>query len=237
MAQRQSQQNAGQSASRQQVPDPESSEDDTGVSPASWEFAEDFAPLDDAIRRSRQAAAGMGLEAPSGGTVSALRLIARMVQAHAVVEIGSGAGTTGLALFEGMDTAGVLTSIDTEPERQAAARQSFAAAGLKPQRFRLISGAPLDVLPKLRDGAYDLVLVNGDKLEYVEYLAQSLRLLRHGGVVVMNDALWHNLVADESNDDDETLIIREALQSVQETEEFTAALLPVGNGLLVAVKD
>ena len=209
---------------------------DAGVSPASWGFAEDFVPLDDAISRSRQAAAGMGLEAPSAGTVSVLRLVARMVQAHAVVEIGTGAGATGLALFEGMDAAGVLTSIDTEPERQSAARQAFASAGLKPQRFRLISGSPLDVLPKLRDGAYDLVLVNGDKLEYVEYLAQALRLLRHGGVVVMNDALWHNLVADEGNDDDETLIIREALQSVQDTEEFTSALLPVGNGLLVAVK-
>ncbi|HET9128369.1 MAG TPA: class I SAM-dependent methyltransferase [Propionibacteriaceae bacterium] len=215
---------------------PSAPADDAGVSPASWGFAEDFVPLDDAISRSRQAAAGMGLEAPSGGTVSVLRLVARMVHAHAVVEIGSGAGATGLALFEGMDAAGVLTSIDTEPERQSAARQAFAAAGLKPQRFRLISGSPLDVLPKLRDGAYDLVLINGDKLEYVEYLAQALRLLRHGGVVVMNDALWHNLVADEGNDDDETLIIREALQSVQDTDEFTSALLPVGNGLLVAVK-
>ena len=207
-----------------------------GVSAASWELAEDFVPFGDGIARARQATAGMGLEAPSAGTISTLRLVARMLQARAVVEIGSGAGATGLALFEGMDPAGVLTSIDPEPERQAAARASFAAAGLKPQRFRLIAGAPLEVLPKLRDGAYDLVLVNGDKLEYVEYVAQALRLLRHGGVVVMNDALWHNLVADEGNEDDETLIIREALQSVQDTEEFTSALIPVGNGLLVAVK-
>ncbi len=207
-----------------------------GVSAASWELAEDFVPVGDGMARARQATVGMGLDAPSPGTISALRLVARMLQARAVVEIGSGAGATGLALFEGMDPAGVLTSIDSESERQSAARQSFAAAGLKPQRFRLISGAPLEVLPKLRDGAYDLVLINGDKLEYVEYVAQALRLLRHGGVVVMNDALWHNLVADQDNDDDETLIIREALQSVQEIEEFTSALLPVGNGLLVAVK-
>ncbi|MDA8439347.1 MAG: O-methyltransferase [Propionibacterium sp.] len=206
------------------------------MSPESWEFAEDFVPVGDGVARARQATAGMGLEAPSAGTVSMLRLVAHVLRAHAVVEVGSGAGATGLALFEGMDPTGVLTSIDPEPDRQSAARQTFVAAGLKPQRFRLISGAPLEVLPKLRDGAYDLVLINGDKLEYVEYIAQALRLLRPGGVVVMNDALWHNLVADPDNDDDETLIIREALQSVQDTEEFTPALIPVGNGLLVAVK-
>ena len=236
MTQRQSEQGTRPSAPGQQVPVPQPAGPDTGVTLESWGFAEDFVPLDDAISRSRQNAVGMGLDAPSGGTVSVLRLVARMVQARAVVEIGTGAGATGLALFEGMDPAGVLTSIDSEPDRQGAARQAFAAAGLKPQRFRLIAGSPLDVLPKLRDGAYDLVLINGDKLEYVEYLAQSLRLLRHGGVVVMNDALWHNLVADEGNEDDETLIIREALQSVQATEEFTSALLPVGNGLMIAVK-
>ena len=236
MTQRQSEQGSRPSASGRPAAAPQTAADG-GVGPDSWAFAEDFVPLDESISRSRRNAVGMGLEPPSGGTVSVLRLVARMVQARAVVEVGSGAGATGLALFEGMDPAGVLTSIDTEPERQGAARQAFTAAGLKPQRFRLIAGSPLEVLPKLRDGAYDLVLINGDKLEYVEYLAQSLRLLRHGGVVVMNDALWHGLIADESNDDDETLIIREALQSVQETEEFTAALLPVGNGLMVAVKD
>ncbi len=121
-------------------------------------------------------------------------------------------------------------------ERQAAARRAFTGAGIAPQRFRLIASAPLEVLGKLRDGAYDLVFINGDKLEYVEYVAQALRLLRHGGVLVLNDALWHNLVAASDNEDDETLIIREALQSVSETEEFTSTLLPVGDGLLAAVK-
>ena len=93
------------------------------------------------------------------------------------------------------------------------------------------------MLPKLRDGAYDMVFVNGDKLEYVEYVAQALRLLRHGGVVVLNDALWKNLVADADNEDDETVIIREALAAVAETEEFTSVLLPVGDGLLAAIKE
>ena len=90
--------------------------------------------------------------------------------------------------------------------------------------------------PKLRDGAYDIVLINGDRLEYVEYVSQALRLLRPGGVVVVNDALANNHIADPDNEDDDTLIIRETLDSVLETEEFTPVLLPVGEGLLLATK-
>ena len=92
------------------------------------------------------------------------------------------------------------------------------------------------MLPKLTDGAYDLVLIDGDPLEYVEYVAQAEKLLRSGGLLALHHALWHGLVADERNDDDEPLIIREALAAVSTNEAFTPALLPIGDGLLVAVK-
>jgi predicted O-methyltransferase YrrM len=131
---------------------------------------------------------------------------------------------------------GILTSIDLENEHQVAARQIFAAEGVPNRRVRLIAGSALTVLPKLSDGAYDLVVVDGDPLEFVEYVDQSLRLLRSGGVLVLHHALWKGQVADDANEDDETLIIRESLQAVQGMDEFTATLLPVGDGLLVAVK-
>ncbi len=92
-------------------------------------------------------------------------------------------------------------------------------------------------MPKLRDGAYDIVFINGDKLEYVEYVASALRLLRHGGLLIVNDVLWNNHVADPEDESDESIIIREALEAVTASESYTQALLPVGNGLLVAVKD
>ncbi|MGO4956531.1 O-methyltransferase [Luteococcus sp. Sow4_B9] len=202
----------------------------------SWDHAESFVQPGDVLRDARDKAVELGLAPISTGSITALRFIARLVQARAVVEIGTGTGVSGLAIFEGMGQEGILTSIDPEPQRQDAARQEFRAAGIPSNRFRLIAGIPLDVLPKLRDGAYDMVFINGDKLEYVEYVAQALRLLRHGGVVVLNDALWKGLVANPDNEDDETLIIREALAAVAETEEFTSMLLPVGNGLLAAIK-
>ena len=135
-----------------------------------------------------------------------------------------------------MQPDGILTSVDIEPEHQQAARKAFLGVGIPTQRFRLIAGAALNVLPKLSDGAYDLVFVDADKVEYAEYVEQGLRLLRHGGVLAVDNALWHDRTADPANTDEDTEAIRSALTSVQENEDLIVSLLPVGDGLLVAVK-
>ncbi|MBK8461442.1 MAG: class I SAM-dependent methyltransferase [Micropruina sp.] len=202
----------------------------------SWAFAEAFVPESDASTLARQAAREMGLSSVSQGAASVLTFLAKAINARHVAEIGTGAGVSGLALLGGMAPDGILTSIDAENEHQVAARQIFNAAGVPARRARLIAGGALNVLPKLSDGAYDLVLIDGDPLEYVEYVAQALRLLRHGGLLVLHHALWQGLVPDPTNEDDETLIVREALQAVTEIDDFTPMLLPVGDGLLAAVK-
>ena len=208
----------------------------SGIDTLSWGYAEDYVDPSDDLRQAALDGAALGVSPMSNGVTTALTFLAKAIQARHVVQIGTGSGAAGLALFAGMASDGVITSIDVEGDRQSSARQAFTNAKIASNRFRLIAGVPLDVLPKLRDGAYDLVFVDGDKLEYVEYLAQALRLLRHGGLVIINDALWRGLIADSSNEDDETVIIREALDSVLDTEEFTPVLLPVGGGLLAAVK-
>lgn len=141
-----------------------------------------------------------------------------------------------MALFAGMQPDGVLTSVDIEPEHQQAAREAFLAVGVPTQRFRLIAGPALSVLPRLSDGAYDMVFVDADKAEYAEYVEQGLRLLRHGGVLAVDNALWHNRTADGSHIDKETEAIRNALSAVKDNEDLVSSLLPVGDGLLVAVK-
>lgn len=203
---------------------------------ASWAYAEDFVEPSEAAKVARTHATDMGITVLPRGTATLLTVLARSVQARAVVEIGTGSGASGLALFAGMRSDGVLTSVDTEPEHQQAARRSFTQVGIPTQRFRLIAGSALTVLPKLSDGAYDLVFVDADKLEYAEYVEQGLRLLRHGGMLVVNDALGHDAVADPADTDDETDAVRDALSIVRDNEDLDAALLPVGNGLLVAVK-
>ncbi len=204
--------------------------------PASWAYAENFVPESDTAARARADADGLGVSPIGRGGAAALTVLARAIQAKAVVEIGSGSGVSGLALFAGMQPDGILTSVDIEAEHQRTARASFLATGIPTQRFRLIAGSALNVLPRLSDGAYDLVLVDADKLEYPAYVEQGLRLLRHGGLLVVDNALWHDRTADPAHTDDETVAIREALALVGENEDLVASLLPVGDGLLVAVK-
>ena len=202
----------------------------------SWTYAELFHDESDAAAEARESGRSFGAVPVSRGTASTLTVLAKAINAKAVVEVGSGAGVSGLALFAGMQADGILTSVDIEAEHQNAARQAFREVGIPNQRFRLIAGAALTVLPKLSDGAYDLVLIDADKLEYAEYVEQALRLLRSGGLLVIDNSLWHNRTADPANTDDETEAIRHTLASVRENDDLVSTLLPTGDGLLVAVK-
>ncbi len=172
---------------------------------------------------------------PGGG--AALKFLASVLDARAVVEIGTGTGVSGLWLLRGMRSDGVLTTVDLEAEHQRLAKRTFADAGVTGHRARTISGAALDVLPRLTDGHYDLVFCDGDKREYDAYLDAALRLLRPGGVVVFDNALWHDKVADPSQRDEETAAIRALGRRVAEHDSLVPLLLPVGDGLLVAKKE
>jgi predicted O-methyltransferase YrrM len=204
--------------------------------PGSWVFAEDFVGESEQAAQARERAAQLGVAPIGRGSASALTLLANVVQARAVVEVGTGSGVSGLALFAGMQPDGVLTSVDIEPEHQQAAREAFLAVGIPTQRFRLIAGPALSVLPRLSDGGYDMVFIDADKAEYTEYVEEGVRLLRHGGVLALDNALWHDRTADESYIDAETEAIRKALDAVKENEDLVSSLLPVGDGLLVAAR-
>jgi predicted O-methyltransferase YrrM len=203
---------------------------------ASWTYAEEWLPEEDFLAQARVRAGELGCPAIGRGGAHALTLVAALLEARAVVEIGTGVGISGLALLRGMRQDGVLTSVDVEAENQRAARATFVNAGISPSRTRLITGRALEVLPRLTDGAYDIVFVDGDKSEYSAYLTQALRLLRPGGAVLFDNALWHDKVADPAQRDPQTVALRELVTTVREDERLTASLLPVGDGLLVAVK-
>ena len=154
-----------------------------------------------------------------------------------MVEIGTGTGVSGLWMLRGMRADGVLTTVDIETEHQRLARQGFNDAGIPTQRARTIAGAALDVLPRLTDGHYDLVFCDGDKAEYADYLTEALRLLRPGGVVAFDNALWHDRVADPAQRDDDTVVIRDLGRTIAAHDELVPLLLPVGDGLLLAKKE
>ncbi|MDF1603937.1 O-methyltransferase [Nocardioides sp. YIM 152315] len=206
------------------------------MKPASWSYAEEFIAEDEVLAAARARATEVGVAPIGSGAGAALRFLASALEARAVVEIGTGTGVSGLWLLRGMRGDGVLTTVDIETEHQRLARESFTEAGIASQRARTISGAALDVLPRLTDGHYDLVFCDGDKREYPAYLAEALRLLRPGGVVAFDNALWHDRVADPAQRDEETVAIRELGRTVAERDDLVALLLPVGDGLLVAKK-
>ncbi len=200
------------------------------------EYLESFVTEDGLLAAARERGQELGCIpiGPAGG--AALRFLASALAARAVVEVGTGAGTSGLWLLRGMTPAGVLTSIDVEPEHQRAARQTFAEAGFPPSRYRLIMGQALDVLPRLTDGGYDLVFVDAAKPEYPRYLEAGVRLLRPGGVIAFDNALWGGRVADPACRDPSATALRETGAMVRDDETLIPLMLPIGDGLLLALR-
>jgi predicted O-methyltransferase YrrM len=189
------------------------------------------------LAAARARAEEVGISPVGSGAGAALRFLAAVLDARAVVEVGTGTGVSGLWLLRGMRADGVLTTVDIEAEHQRLAKQSFADAGVASSRARTIPGAALEVLPRLTDGHYDLVFCDGDKREYAAYLDEALRLLRPGGVVAFDNALWHDRVADPAQRDEQTVVIRELGRTVAAHESLVPLLLPVGDGLLLAKKE
>ncbi len=208
----------------------------SALRPATWAYAEQFVPESELLEQARARGEELGCTPVLPGVGAALRLLAAAAAAKAVVEIGTGAGVSGLWLLGGMPSDGILTTIDVEAEHQRAAKQVYAAAGVAPQRTRVITGRALDVLPRMTDGAYDLVLVDGDKGEYPQYVEQALRLLRQGGLLAIDNMLWHDKVADPASRDEITTTLRSLGKTLRDDDALLSALLPVGDGLLVAVK-
>jgi predicted O-methyltransferase YrrM len=203
---------------------------------ATWSYAEGFIEATDLIQAASAEGEALGAVPVHPAVGSALRLLAATLRAKTVVEIGTGAGTSGLWLLQGMAPDGILTSIDIEPEHQRLARKAFAAAGVPPQRTRVIGGDAAQVLPRLNDATYDMVLIDADKPNYPLYAEQAIRLLRSGGVLVLDNMLWHDRVADPAVRDEATTVLRDLGKALREDDRLVPALLPVGDGLFAAVK-
>jgi predicted O-methyltransferase YrrM len=209
---------------------------DAMVNVASISYAESFVAEDAVVLAARDRARELGCVpiGPAGGAT--LRVLAAATGARRVVEVGTGAGVSGLYLLGGMAPDGILTTIDVEGENQRAAKEAYTEAGVASTRYRLINGSAAEVLPRLRDGAYDLVFVDADKSAYSVYCEQALRLLRPGGVVAFDNALWHDRVADPAQRDPDTTVLRDLGRTVRDDDRLVSVLLAAGDGLLVAAK-
>ncbi|MGY1751591.1 O-methyltransferase [Blastococcus sp. SYSU D01042] len=172
--------------------------------------------------------------APAVGAT--LAVLAAGVGARAVVSIGSGGGLAGLWLLRGMRADGVLTALDGDPEQLRAARAAFAGAGVPAGRTRMIFGTPAEVLPRFSPGAYDMVVCAGSPLEYAAQLDGLIGLVRVGGTLVCHGLLAGGRIADRTARDPQTVAWREISRVVREDEALLSAVLPIGEGLLVATR-
>lgn len=185
--------------------------------------------------RERAMDIGAGAVTPAVGAL--LSLLVKLSGGKAVAEVGTGAGVSGLWLLSGMADDGVLTTIDVEPEYQRLAKQAFAEAGIAATRTRLIGGRAQDVLTRLADASYDLVFIDADPIDQPLYVTEGVRLLRSGGVIVVHRAALGGRAADPAARDAEVTAVREAARFIAEDERLTPALVPLGDGVLAAVRD
>ena len=198
---------------------------------SSWKFAEEFIVERPEIALARQHSVEVGVEAVSPATGAQLAVIAAATAATNIMEIGTGLGVSGLWMLTGAPQA-TLTSIDSEIDHQQLARITFTAAGIPANRVRLIAGRAIDVLPRMNESSYDLVLVDADPHSVIEYTEHALRMVRTGGTVLVAHALWRGRVADPAQRDDTVAGFRTLLREIAESSAVISSLSPVGDGLL-----
>jgi predicted O-methyltransferase YrrM len=192
---------------------------------------------DSVLLAARERAADIGTSAVTPAVGALLSLLTKLSGGKAVVEVGTGAGVSSLWLLSGMADDGVLTTIDIEPEHQRTAKEAFSEGGIGASRTRLISGRAQDVLTRLADDSYDLVFIDADPLDQPEYVVEGIRLLRSGGAIVVHGAALGGRAGDPAARDAEVAAVREAARLIAENEHLTPALVPLGDGLLAAVRD
>ena len=199
-----------------------------------WRYAEEFPTEPEHIARARTHSLELGLTPVSVAVGAAIAFTAAATGARNIIELGTGCGVSALWMLHGAPEA-TLTSIDTDVDHQQAARAAITAAGVPASRVRLIAGRALDVLPRMNEGAYDLMLIDADPAGITEYLEYGLKLVRPGGVILIAHALWHGTVADPAKRDATTVAYRTLLRDIT-ASGVTATLTPLGDGLLQVLR-
>ncbi len=200
-----------------------------------WQYAEQYPGETEALVRARRLSLELGIEPVSRSVAAQLSGVAVLGRAQAICEVGTGVGVSGLSLLRyTSDT--TLTSIEVEAEHLREARTVFADAGIPASRLRLIEGDARHVMPRLNLGAYDLVLLDADPTQLLEYFEQALGIVRPGGSIVVPGVFSHGRVPDPAARDEATQTMRDLLSLVAESSAIAPVLSPAGDGVLTLVR-
>lgn len=200
-------------------------------------YGETFIVEDEIIARARARGIEVGTRNISSGTGAFLHYLAHLISAQSVVEVGTGSGVGSLWLLRGMIESGTLTSIDGEAEHARIARLALVEADISPQRYRLITNPVMDVMSKLTDRAYDLVVLRNEPEDLSFAVDEAHRILRTGGVLAVDSFFGGGKVCDPAQRDPRTIALREAGKNIKLTSDtWVSSLIGVGDGLLLATK-
>ena len=200
-----------------------------------WQYAEQYPNETDAQVRARRLSLELGIEPVSRAIASGLAGLAAAGAAKSICELGTGVGVSGLALMRYVPEA-TLTSIEIEPEHLRQARGVFAEAGIASSRLRLIEGDAAQVLPRLNLESYDIVVIDADPEQLLDYFESALQIVRAGGTIAVPGAFAHGRVADPASRDAVTQNLRDLLTTVGDSPGIAPVLSPAGDGLLTVTR-
>ena len=195
----------------------------------------------DVLRRLREETAGLekGHMQISPEQGQFLALLVELVGARRILEVGTFTGYSALAMAEAMARDGVLVACDSSEEWTRVARRFWEEAGVSGS-IDLRIGPAADTLSSLvadgRVGTFDMVFIDADKKGLDGYWERALELLRPGGLVAVDNTLWHGKVADPSVDDGATRAIRAFNLKVRDDARVSMSLVPIGDGVTLARK-
>ena len=199
-------------------------------------FANSYLMESEITQRARHRGIEIGTYDSTPAVGALLRYLTHLIGATSIVEVGTGAGVSGLWILPVMSEKGLFTSIDDEVENAKLAKQAFDEAGISSARFRLITGNSSEIVGKLADSLYDIFILRKSR-DIFENVENAHRALRPGGVLVIDRALMGGKVADPTQRDEESVSYRDVIKVIREArEEWLPMLLPVGDGVLVATK-
>ncbi len=198
-------------------------------------FAESFIHEDYFMQLARKNGEEVGAAEPTAAVGNFLKFLTQLTGAKSVVEIGTSSGVSGLWVLQGLPSDGVLTTIDAEREHSKIARIVFEEADIPSTRYRIITGNLIDVIGKLADNSYEVVITR-DGMDLFEVVQESHRLLRSGGLLVIDHALSGGKVADSTQRDPESISRRDAIKVIKEDARWSSTVIPIGAGILLANK-
>ncbi len=161
-----------------------------------------------------------------------LHLIIKTSNIRNVLEIGTFTGLSALSIALALPENGKLIALDKNEETNKIAVSFFKKANLD-NKIKTIVKPALDSLEQLKNNKFDMVFIDADKMNYKEYYERSLKLVNKGGLVIVDNVLWHGEVADENNLDKFTANIRDFNDYVAKDNRVEQIIVPLGDGMTV----